>query len=967
MLKANRRFRNVFIPVCWFAIVLLTATPSASAVGATHERHPDDPASLSHNQGGENKLLLELSDEERAWLAEHPEIVLGAPTNYPPMVIKKPEGTHVGVLLDFFEQISQRLNSRISLHIEDSWADIQEKAQNREIDGLAVGGRDPSRAAIYNATDVLFPTYFSVFARSQNEYRLKRFSDLKGMRIGYKRAARPTRSLLEKLPSAILKPYDSHESMTQALLSKEIDVIVAWMSYDHWRKTKLQGTIDNILLIEEYPIEMVAHIRKDWPELIPILNKAIAALQHEDLPHIINKWFGEWPRLSKVIPLPLTSEERAWLGKKHTVRLRIVDWPPYQIVVDNKPSQGIVIEYLKLIKERTGIKFKYEVTDQPFAEFLESMKQGQGPDMTPVIVPTPELEQFLSFSEPYISSPYVIFIREQDDPILDIRDLVGKTLAVPRGHAVQEKLDRDYPEISQTLFDSDEKALQAVATGQADAYIGNLTAASHIAHQRGLSDLKVAASSPFGDQTLSMGNRRDWPELTSIINKTLASISEEERTAIRNKYLAIKFEQGINKAEVMKWTLIVGGAAFGIVFLFIFWNRSLAKQVQGRTLELTSSHKLLEAEINERKQAEKTIQESRDFLKRLTDSMADAVFSVKMPERKIEWANDTFKILGYEPDECVGKTTEFFYPNREGFMDLADRLARATAEGKEVLHIEQILRKKNGEIFPADITISLFLQKGELVRITGIVRNIAERKQKEQQLQKYQQRLKALAFQLTIAEEKERRAIAADLHDHVGQSLALARIQLASARKSTSDSKLAGKLDDISDTLLESLEDTQQLMFELSSPTMNEIGLSSAISEWLEMQIGNKYSLKTEFIDNIPDNRRMTIDSNVRAILFRNVRELLINAVKHARANKVSVRLEDRNKSIRIIVEDDGIGFDPRAATQADSKTGGFGLFSIEELMADLGGNMKIVSEPGKGCTAILSAPFSIDDSQERD
>ena len=101
--------------------------------------------------------------------------------------------------------------------------------------------------------------------------------------------------------------------------------------------------------------------------------------------------------------------------------------------------------------------------------------------------------------------------------------------------------------------------------------------------------------------------------------------------------------------------------------------------------------------------------------------------------------------------------------------------------------------------------------------------------------------------------------------------------------------------------------------------------------------------------------------------MFRNVRELLVNAVKHARANKVSVRLEDRNKSIRIVVEDDGIGFDPRAATQADSKTGGFGLFSIEELMADLGGNMKIVSEPGKGCTAILSAPFSIDDSQERD
>jgi signal transduction histidine kinase len=247
------------------------------------------------------------------------------------------------------------------------------------------------------------------------------------------------------------------------------------------------------------------------------------------------------------------------------------------------------------------------------------------------------------------------------------------------------------------------------------------------------------------------------------------------------------------------------------------------------------------------------------------------------------------------------------------------------------------------------------------------VRNISERRQKEQQLQKYQQRLKALASQLTIAEEKERRAIATDLHDHVGQSLALARMQLASARKSTSDSKLAGKLDDISDTLLESLEDTQKLMLELSSPAMHLSGLSSAISEWLESQIENRHSLKTEVSDNISHNRQKTLDPNVRTILFRNVRELLVNVVKHARANKVSVRLEDKNTSLRVIVEDDGIGFDPRAVIHAGSKTGGFGLFSIEELMADLGGDLKIVSEPGKGCTAILSAPFGVAAGQEKD
>ena len=181
-----------------------------------------------------------------------------------------------------------------------------------------------------------------------------------------------------------------------------------------------------------------------------------------------------------------------------------------------------------------------------------------------------------------MASPTVIFTREQDKPILDISRLTGKTLAVPRGFVVQQQLDKDYPEIRQALYDSDEAALQAVATGQADAYIGNLTVASHIVHGRGFSHLRVAAASPFGDQALSMGNRNDWPELTSIINKALVNITEEEKTAIRNKYLAIKFEQGINKAEVLKWALIVGGSTLSIVLLFLFWNRQMSREISKR-------------------------------------------------------------------------------------------------------------------------------------------------------------------------------------------------------------------------------------------------------------------------------------------------------------------------------------------------------------------------------------------------
>ena len=143
---------------------------------------------------------------------------------------------------------------------------------------------------------------------------------------------------------------------------------------------------------------------------------------------------------------------------------------------------------------------------------------------------------------------------------------------------------------------------------------------------------------------------------------------------------------------------------------------------------------------------------------------------------------------------------------------------------------------------------------------------------------------------------------------------------------------------------------------------MHEIGLSAAISEWMEEQVGKRYGLKTKFIDNIDESHRKLLDENVRAILFRNVRELLTNVVKHAQASQVSVLMEHANAFLNIVIQDDGVGFDYGSKSQTWKSEGGFGLFSIHERMADMGGALEIESQPGKGCRAILSVPLRSDD-----
>jgi signal transduction histidine kinase len=135
---------------------------------------------------------------------------------------------------------------------------------------------------------------------------------------------------------------------------------------------------------------------------------------------------------------------------------------------------------------------------------------------------------------------------------------------------------------------------------------------------------------------------------------------------------------------------------------------------------------------------------------------------------------------------------------------------------------------------------------------------------------------------------------------------------------------------------------------------MNEVGLSAAISDWMEELIAKRHGLATELI---VEGQKKKLDDDVRAILFRNVRELLTNTVKHARASKITVRVEFGDMNLKVVVQDDGVGHNPDAFSENGESPSGFGLFSIQERMTDLGGALEIESEPGKGCRAVLTLP----------
>ena len=232
-----------------------------------------------------------------------------------------------------------------------------------------------------------------------------------------------------------------------------------------------------------------------------------------------------------------------------------------------------------------------------------------------------------------------------------------------------------------------------------------------------------------------------------------------------------------------------------------------------------------------------------------------------------------------------------------------------------------------------------------------------ELQESERKLREHEEQLKSLASELSLAEERERRRIAAGIHDDIAQRLALAKLELQSIQNSISDSNIISSLQNQCGTIDRLMEDARSLTFELSNPLLYEIGLDVAIESFLTEQIKEKFGIKCKFISQGP---QIDLDEDIRIVLYQGVRELLTNIVKHADASRIEVRIVKSKTQISITVEDNGIGLNLSKLGAPERVKGGFGLFNIRERLEYLGGNLNIQSKPNKGTCVTMSIPLKL-------
>ncbi len=341
--------------------------------------------------------------------------------------------------------------------------------------------------------------------------------------------------------------------------------------------------------------------------------------------------------------LSLPDDVRRFLTEHPTIRVRTHSaFPPFLFDQDDQ-KQGISVDYITLAARKLGLTI-VPSADMSFPEVLERLPKGDGIDIQPTMRATPERNRGILFSLPYSKFPLVIVTRTNAPFIGSLDDLTGHSVVAENAYWYADEIQKRHPAIKLRIAATSTEALRQVSQGSADAYVGVLPVATwHMEHQ-GYTNLKIAAPADLTSAEFSFAVRGDWPLLAQALNIALESISAEEHRQIRQRWLNIPAQIGLDPNTVTLWGL--GGVTVALLILggFALANRRLIK------------------EIGLRRQAEGQYRTSEETSRQLLDASSDAcmLFDVDGTMRA---CNQVFATrFGIDPLTVPGKSLWDFFP-----------------------------------------------------------------------------------------------------------------------------------------------------------------------------------------------------------------------------------------------------------------------------------------------------------------
>ena len=390
-------------------------------------------------------------------------------------------------------------------------------------------------------------------------------------------------------------------------------------------------------------------------------------------------------------------------------------------------------------------------------------------------------------------------------------------------------------------------------------------------------------------------------------------------------------------------------------------------------------------DVPQHREAEERLRASEEHLRLLVESVRDyAIFTITPDGRVATWNSGAERIFGYTSEEIVGQPAAILFTPEDRERGVPQEEMRTAAREGRAADERWHIRKDGTRFYASGVMTPLLAH--EVNGFAKIARDLTEQQQAKEELRRAHDQLEVrvgdrtaelvevnsmlmsevherraaeeharlLFKQVVTAQEDERRRIARDLHDQVGQLLTALRLKLESVKEHCGDDKLCAEIEQVQEIAVRLDEEVDFLARELRPAALDDLGLAVALTNFVR-EWSRHFGITAEIHTSGVKFSRLA--SEIETALYRIAQEALNNVYKHAGANRADVMLERRDGKVVLIVEDDGRGFDPEAEAIPREDGRGMGLIGMSERAALAGGALEIESGSGKGTTVFARVP----------
>lgn len=651
------------------------------------------------------------------------------------------------------------------------------------------------------------------------------------------------------------------------------------------------------------------------------------------------------PQLAPGSGLALSPEDQAWIKNNPNILIGVdPGWPPFEFIDKTNGYSGIAADFLKLIGQRTGLNFSVQ-ENATWVDVLNSARDSNL-HLLPAIAATADRRTYLDFLPPHMTYPMVILTRKDSPFISHLDDLDNKTVLVVDGYLSSELLAQHHPDINLSPKKTIVEALDSLSSGEADALIDNLATITHSVTLKGYGNLRISGTTPY-EFALGLATTKNQPELYRILSRALNTISEEEKSEIRNRWIQLEVAQGFD----IRPALYIGLAAIIFVASMLFWNRRLAR------------------EIKQRQTSEKELQDSEKRFRHLfIDNKAVQLIIDPKTGQLIDFNKAAVDFYGYSREEFL--TRSISQINTLSSEQVKQEMAKAVDENRSHFFFRH--RLASGEIRDVEVHSGPIEWDGRTL-LYSIVHDITDRVKAEKALISAKAEAEQAAqikseFLANMSHE-----IRTPMNTVIGMSELLQETPLNAEQMEmlgivhNSGQTLIGIINDILDfSKLEADKMSTELMYFELLPFIDEL------TENFVVAASEKDLALTTVFEPDLDISVCGDPARIRQILIN----LISNAMKFTHQGSISVKVSkkdcgEQRASFIFEVEDTGIGiksdiiptlFD--SFTQAEQSTtreyGGTGLgLAISKKLAHLlDGDITVTSELDSGSNFKLIVPM---------